>query len=206
MKIREIMTLDVETAAPDDTVRTAAQLMADTGAGVLPVCDGNRLVGMVTDRDITVRAVAEGKAPDQCSVRDVMTEDVNYAFEDDDVKRVAQKMGQWQVHRLPVLNQDKRLVGIVFPGRPRARGRGRKESRRRLEEHRSADWETRAMSKHRLPPVPPAGRSTKAPKDIDRRDPGDIVDDADAPPADDAAGEQKNIAVNTTNQGYQQDR
>lgn len=117
MKVSEIMTLDVATAAPDDTIQTAAQLMADGGVGALPVCDGTRLVGMITDRDITVRAVAEGKAPDDCSVRDVMSDDdLNYAFEDDDVKSAAQKMGQSQVHRLPVLDRDKQLVGIVSLG------------------------------------------------------------------------------------------
>lgn len=116
MKVGEIMTLEVETAAPDDTIRTAAQIMADGGIGVLPVCDGERLVGVITDRDIAVRAVAEGKAPDACSVRDVMTEDLNYVFEDDEVQSAARKMGEWQVHRLPVLNSDKRLVGIVAFG------------------------------------------------------------------------------------------
>lgn len=116
MKVKEIMTLDVEVAAPDDTVLTAAKMMADTGAGVLPVCDGEKLVGMVTDRDIAIRAVAEGKAPDQCNVRDVMTEDVNYILEDADVTEAAQKMGEWQVHRLPVLDREKQLVGIVSLG------------------------------------------------------------------------------------------
>ncbi|HZT89305.1 MAG TPA: CBS domain-containing protein [Stellaceae bacterium] len=116
MKIKEIMTPDVEVAAPDDTVRTAAQLMADTGAGVLPVCDGERLVGMITDRDIAVRAVAEGKSPDQCQVRDVMTEEVQYALEDDDVAAVAHAMSEWQVRRLPILNARKELVGIVSIG------------------------------------------------------------------------------------------
>ncbi|HWB48002.1 MAG TPA: CBS domain-containing protein [Stellaceae bacterium] len=116
MKVSDIMTVDVEVTAPDDTVRTAAQLMADTGAGVLPVCDGERLVGMVTDRDIAVRAVAQGKSPEQCAVRDVMTPDVNYAMAEDDIENVARKMGEWQVHRLPVLNREKRLVGIVSVG------------------------------------------------------------------------------------------
>jgi CBS domain-containing protein len=72
------MTLEVETAAPEDTMQTAAQMMADGGVGVLPLCDCGRLVGMITDRDITVRAVAEGRAPDECSVTDVITEDLNY--------------------------------------------------------------------------------------------------------------------------------
>jgi CBS domain-containing protein len=128
MKVSELMTLDVETAAPEDTVQTAAQMMADGGVGVLPVCDGSRLVGMITDRDITVRAVAEGRAPDECSVKDVMTEDLNYAFEDDEVQSVAQKMGQWQVHRLPVLDREKQLVGIVSLGDLALQGHDRKST------------------------------------------------------------------------------
>lgn len=128
MKISEIMTLDVAIAAPDDTIQTAAQLMADGGVGALPVCDGNRLIGMITDRDIAVRAVAEGKAPDGCSVRDVMTDDLNYALEDDDVQAVAQKMGQWQVHRLPVLDREKQLVGIVSLGDLALEGGDRKST------------------------------------------------------------------------------
>jgi CBS domain-containing protein len=125
MKVSEIMTLEVVTAAPQDTIQTAAQIMADGGVGVVPVCDGERLVGMVTDRDIAVRAVAEGKAPDECSVRDVMTEGLNYVFEDDEVRSVAQKMGEWQVHRLPVLDRDKQLVGIVSLGDLALEGRDR---------------------------------------------------------------------------------
>jgi CBS domain-containing protein len=126
MKVSEIMTLEVVTTAPEDTIQTAAQIMADGGVGVVPVCDGERLVGMVTDRDIAVRAVAEGKAPDECSVRDVMTEGLNYVFEDDEVRSVAQKMGEWQVHRLPVLDRDKQLVGIVSLGDLALEGRDRK--------------------------------------------------------------------------------
>jgi CBS domain-containing protein len=116
MKVGEIMTPDVEIAAPEDTIQTAAQMMADSGIGVLPVCDGNRLVGMITDRDIAVRAVAEGKPPGGCAVREVMTEDLNYAFEDEEVESIAKKMGEWQVHRLPVLDRGKQLVGIVSLG------------------------------------------------------------------------------------------
>jgi CBS domain-containing protein len=116
MKVSEIMTPDVEVAGPDDTVETAARMMSDTGAGALPVCDGERLIGMVTDRDITIRAVAEGKSPSGCVVREVMTEDVNYAFEDEDVGDVACKMAEWQVRRLPVLDHDRKLIGIVSLG------------------------------------------------------------------------------------------
>jgi CBS domain-containing protein len=116
MKVSEIMTPDVEVAAPDDTVETAARMMSDTGAGVLPVCDGERLIGMVTDRDITVRAVAAGRSPSGCVVREVMTDEVNYALDDEDVGEVACKMAEWQVRRLPVLDHDHKLVGIVSLG------------------------------------------------------------------------------------------
>jgi CBS domain-containing protein len=116
MKVSEIMTLDVEVTSPDDSVETAAKMMSDTGAGVLPVFDGERLIGMITDRDITIRAVAEGKSPSACVVREVMTEEVNYAFEDEDVGEVALKMAEWQVRRLPILDHDQKLVGIVSLG------------------------------------------------------------------------------------------
>ncbi len=116
MKVDEVMTPDVEIAAPDDTVQTAAKLMADSGAGALPVGEKDRLVGMVTDRDITIRAVAAGKAPDQCKVRDVMTAEIKYVFEDEDIRAASRKMGDWQVRRLPVLNRDKRLVGVISLG------------------------------------------------------------------------------------------
>ncbi|MGE5271204.1 MAG: CBS domain-containing protein [Thiohalocapsa sp.] len=116
MQVKEIMTLDVEVASPEDDLQTAARLMADSGAGVLPVCDGEKLVGMITDRDIAVRGVAEGKTPDKCNVRDVMTGEVNFIFEDEDITEAAKKMGEWQVHRLPVLDRQKQLVGIVSLG------------------------------------------------------------------------------------------
>lgn len=113
MKVSEIMTPDVEVARPDDTLETAAELMRDTDAGAVPVCDAGRLVGMLTDRDIAVRAVAEGKSPHACVVREVMSEPVRFASADDEVADVAVKMAEWQVRRLPVLDHDKMLVGIV---------------------------------------------------------------------------------------------
>jgi CBS domain-containing protein len=116
MKIREVMTPEVEVIKPGDTLHTAAKMMADLDAGVLPVGENDKLVGMITDRDITVRAVAEGRDPDKTAVRDAMTAAVRYCFEDEDSEEVAHKMGQWQVRRLPVLNHDKRLVGIVSLG------------------------------------------------------------------------------------------
>jgi len=116
MQIRELMTPDVEVIRPDDTLRTAAKMMADYDVGALPVGENDRLVGMVTDRDITVRAVAQARDPEKTSVRDVMSGRVLYCFEDEATPEVARKMGDWQVRRLPVLNRDKRLVGIVSLG------------------------------------------------------------------------------------------
>jgi CBS domain-containing protein len=116
MIVSDVMTRDVEIASPDDDLQSAAQMMRDIDAGALPVGENDRLVGMITDRDIVVRAVAEGKAPKEGRVREVMTADVHYAFEDEDVKAVADKMAKLQVRRLPVLNRSKRLVGIVALG------------------------------------------------------------------------------------------
>ena len=116
MQVRELMTPDVEVIRPNDTLHTAASMMAELDVGILPVGENDRLVGMITDRDITVRAIAEGRNPDKTAVRDVMSEAVRYCFEDEESEEVARKMGAWQVRRLPVLNRDKRLVGIVSLG------------------------------------------------------------------------------------------
>jgi CBS domain-containing protein len=113
MKIAECMTSDVEIVAPDQPIQEAAQFMLRTDAGAMPVGEGDRLVGMVTDRDIAVRAVAAGRGPDT-PVRDVMTDEVIYCFEDDEVEEVALKMSDRQVRRMPVLSrEDESLVGIV---------------------------------------------------------------------------------------------
>lgn len=112
MRVSEAMTRDVRVANPEQTIREAAQMMAEVDAGALPVGEQDRLVGMITDRDIAVRAVAHGKSPDT-RIRDVMTDDVKYCFDDDDVEDVARNMADIQVRRLPVVNRDKRLVGIV---------------------------------------------------------------------------------------------
>ena len=116
MKIRELMTPEVEVIKSGDTLHTAAQMMADLNAGALPVCQNDRLVGMITDRDIAVRGVAKGRDPDKTTVRDAMSGEVRYCFDDENPEEVARKMGSWQVRRLPVLNRDKRLVGIVSLG------------------------------------------------------------------------------------------
>ena len=115
MRVSEAMTRDVQFARPDETIEHAARMMVDMDAGVLPVRDDDRLVGMITDRDIAVRAVAEGKGPDT-RVRDVMSPEVKYCFEDQDLDEVTANMADIQVRRLPVLNRDKRLVGIISLG------------------------------------------------------------------------------------------
>jgi CBS domain-containing protein len=115
VKVNEAMTRDVRVANPDETVQEAAKLMASLDAGVLPVGENDRLVGMITDRDIAIRGVAEGKGPD-AKVRDVMSKDVKYCYDDQEVDEVIQNMGDIQVRRLPVLNRDKRLVGILSLG------------------------------------------------------------------------------------------
>jgi CBS domain-containing protein len=112
MKVREAMTGDVLLAGPDETIRNAARTMADHDIGALPVGQDDRLVGMITDRDIAVRAVAEGLGPDT-KISEVMSREVMYCFDDDDLDDVASNMGNIQVRRLPVVNRDKRLVGIV---------------------------------------------------------------------------------------------
>ena len=115
MKVSEIMTRGVEVASPDDTLQKAAGRMAELDAGVLPVGENDRLVGMLTDRDIAVRAVAQGKGPDT-KVREAMTPEVRYCFEDEDLDDVVRNMGEQKVRRLPVMSRDKRLVGIVSLG------------------------------------------------------------------------------------------
>jgi CBS domain-containing protein len=115
MKVSEVMTKDVRLIEPTQTIREAARLMAELDTGIMPVREGDRLVGMITDRDIAVRAVAQGRGPDT-SVRDVMTDDVKYCYEDDDTDDVARNMADIQVRRLPVLTRDKRLVGIISLG------------------------------------------------------------------------------------------
>jgi len=115
MRVSEAMTADVRIASPDQTIAEAARLMAEIDAGVLPVGANDRLVGMITDRDIAIRAVAKGKTA-QTPVREVMSKEVKYCFEDEDLDDVAENMAEIKVRRLPVLNRDKRLVGIVSLG------------------------------------------------------------------------------------------
>jgi len=115
MKIRDAMTRDVRMVRPDQTLRDAAQLMAKLDIGALPVEEEDRLVGMITDRDIAVRAVAEGLDGDT-SVREIMTSEVKYCFEDQTIDEVTRNMGEQRLRRLPVLSRNKRLVGILSLG------------------------------------------------------------------------------------------
>ncbi|HYE50910.1 MAG TPA: CBS domain-containing protein [Azospirillaceae bacterium] len=116
MKIREIMTKDVEVITPDTPLREAARMMRDADTGFLPVGENDRLVGTVTDRDIAVRCVAEGADPNSTPVRHAMSENLVYATEDQDATEAARLMQQHNVRRLPVLSGDKRLVGVVSLG------------------------------------------------------------------------------------------
>lgn len=116
MKVRDIMSKDVRLASPDETIQKAAEMMAEADAGILPIRENDRLVGMITDRDIAVRAVAKALDPQTTRVRDVMSPEVKYCFEDEDVNHVVQNMSDLQVRRLPVVNRDKQLVGIVSVG------------------------------------------------------------------------------------------
>jgi CBS domain-containing protein len=115
MQVRDVMTPNVQLITADDTLQDAAALMAELDTGVLPVADGERLIGMLTDRDIAVRAVALGRGPDS-AVREAMTADVKYCFADQDLDEVVANMAELQLRRLPVLDADKRLVGIVALG------------------------------------------------------------------------------------------
>ena len=115
MRVSEAMTRDVRIATPGQSIRDVAKMMADIDAGAVPVGENDRLVGMITDRDIAIRAVAAGKGPDT-PVREVMSSDIKYCYEDEDLEHVAENMGDLQVRRLPVVNREKRLVGIVALG------------------------------------------------------------------------------------------
>ena len=113
MQLKDVMTTKVQLTDPSAKLKEAAISMRDGDFGLLPVGANDRLVGTITDRDIAVRAVAEGKDPNTTTVGDVMSEGIHYCFEDQEVEEAARLMSEAQVRRLPVLNRDKRLVGIV---------------------------------------------------------------------------------------------
>ncbi len=116
-RISEVMTADVQTIAPHDSVRRAAQLMDELNVGSIPVCDGSRLVGMITDRDITIRATSTGQPPEDTEVQDIMSSDVQYCFEDQQVDEVMETMRDIQIRRVPVIDRNShKLVGIISLG------------------------------------------------------------------------------------------
>lgn len=112
MRVADVMTKNARIASPDDTLQAVAKRMVAEDIGFMPVGDNGRLVGMITDRDIVARAVAQGK-DGQCPVREAMTRDVKYCFDDEDVDDVIRNMGNIQVRRMPVIDRNKRLVGVV---------------------------------------------------------------------------------------------
>jgi CBS domain-containing protein len=123
--IREVMTPNVQTISPQDTIQRAAQLMDELNVGAIPVCDGKRLVGMITDRDITVRSTAVGQAPGEAKVEDAMSTDVRTCFSNQTVEDVLATMGDVQIRRVPVIDeQSKELVGIVSLGDIATKSRG----------------------------------------------------------------------------------
>jgi CBS domain-containing protein len=116
MQAGEVMTRDVVTVRPDAMIREAAQMMDELNVGALPVCDGRRLVGIITDRDIVVRSTADGMRPDATPVNAVMTDEVCWCFEDDAVEKIEETMARRQIRRMPVVDRDKRLVGMITLG------------------------------------------------------------------------------------------
>ena len=115
MKVCDAMSRDVQITSPTQSIRNAAKVMAKIDAGALPVGENDRLVGFITDRDIAIRAVAEGKAP-TTKVRDIMSAEILYCFEDQDLDEVARNMSILKIRRLPVVNRERRLVGILSFG------------------------------------------------------------------------------------------
>ncbi|MFN3077912.1 MAG: CBS domain-containing protein [Alphaproteobacteria bacterium] len=116
MQVRELMTRNVALVSPDTLLRDAAMKMREEDTGFLPVGENDRLVGTITDRDIAIRAVADGKDPGATKVRDAMSHELVYCFDDQPTEECAALMGERQVRRLPILNRDKRLVGVVSLG------------------------------------------------------------------------------------------
>lgn len=123
MKVSEVMTTEVETISAEQTAREAASFMLRADAGSIPVCEGDKVIGMITDRDIAVRAIAEGRGPDT-PISELMSDGIICAHEDEDLQTVAQRMSDQQVRRLPVLDSEERLIGIVSLGDLAREGRG----------------------------------------------------------------------------------
>lgn len=116
MIVRDIMSRNVEVIDPNRLIQEAAEKMKSLDVGSLPVCENKRLLGVVTDRDITIRAVAEGRDPASTKVSEAMTPELIYCYEDEPVREAAKLMERHQIRRLPILNREKHLVGIVSLG------------------------------------------------------------------------------------------
>ncbi|HSE57459.1 MAG TPA: CBS domain-containing protein [Nitrospiraceae bacterium] len=114
--LKEIMTPQVDVISADATAEDASTKMKQLNVGAIPVCDGNRLIGMVTDRDLVVRVMADRRDPKAVQVQEAMTPEVSYCFEDDEVEQAARLMAERQIRRLPILSRAKELVGIVSLG------------------------------------------------------------------------------------------
>jgi CBS domain-containing protein len=117
MNVKEIMHANPTFISPNTTIQKAANIMKNIDSGFLPICNGEKLIGTITDRDIVVRFVAEAKDPTtSTSVEDIMSQKIIYCYEDDDIEMAAQKMEQEHIRRLVVLNNNKKLVGIISVG------------------------------------------------------------------------------------------
>jgi CBS domain-containing protein len=124
MKVKDIMTRDVKVIRPDAKLKDAARMMDDINTGALPVCDGDKLVGLITDRDIIIRSIAAGEDPNQTPVSHSMTAPIEYCYADQDIHEAARIMKEKQIRRLVVLDRDKRLVGVIALGDLAAAGSG----------------------------------------------------------------------------------
>lgn len=122
MQVKDEMTSKIEVINPGMSVKDASRKMRDLNIGVLPVCENNRLVGIITDRDITIRLTAEAKDPGATKIKEVMTSKVEWCFEDDEVEKIAEKMESKKIRRLPVISHDKKLVGMLSLGDLALRG------------------------------------------------------------------------------------
>jgi CBS domain-containing protein len=165
-EVDKVMHRDVEIIGPKESLRNAAAMMKKLDAGVLPVDEHDKLVGMITDRDIAIRGIAEGRGPD-ATVREVMSQEVKYCFEDEEAAHVIENMAELQVRRLPVMNRDKRLVGIVSLGdlaNPRLAAENCQGPTRDLAAGRSAQPEPCSLTKHGYNPKlsEPRWRSAEA--------------------------------------------
>src|SRR5215475_10385468 len=116
MKIQKLMSQNVQYIEPTTPIAKAAEKMRELDIGFLPICDNDRLVGTITDRDITIRSVAQGRDPRLAPVQEIMTSSVFYCYDDDDVEHVAKQMQEKEVRRMLILNRQKRLVGVVSLG------------------------------------------------------------------------------------------